>query len=428
MKNRPQLRRMVILALLISIAGWSVVPAHATDNDLTTTGDILAVALPLAAFGGTYLYDDPEGRSQFLKSIITSTTTVYLMKEAISKIRPGDWSELEGKSYPSGHSQAVFSGASFIYTRYGWKWGVPAYLLAALGAYSRVDAQAHYLDDVTIGASIAMLTNWYFTTSYAEQVGITPILGDGRYGASVSIPMQSKPAAYFNDHALPKWKFSLHLGPSWPVTAEAVAPSSQGSTVDLTEFDDDFVPNGYAGVTRYFGDRHDIYFKMMPLEYRFNGVFSQDQLFDGVVFPAGESSRIRYRLNEWHLRYRYELFPKEPFDLKVGLGLGYFDAKVEITNASGLEGSADEWNLLPMAHLYLGYQFNPKWWISAETDFFYMKDNWHDEFRALVHYRIDPNWELSGGYRFWAGEVEESDLEYKYAYQGMTLGISYLFY
>lgn len=305
---------------------------------------------------------------------------------------------------------------------------MPAYLLAAVGAYSRVDAQAHYLDDVTIGASIAMLTNWYFTTSYSEQVGITPIIGDGRYGATVSIPMEDKPETFFNKYTLPKWKFSMHLGPSWPITAKAVAPSGQGSEVDLTEFDDDYVPNGYVGLTRYLGNRQDVYFKLMPLEYRFNGTFSEDELFDGVVFPAGEPSRIRYRVNEWHLRYRYELFPKDPFDLKVGLGLGYFDAKVEITNESGQEGSAAEWYLLPMAHLYVGYQFNPKWRVSAETDFFYMKDNWHDELRALVYYRIAPNWELSCGYRYWAGQVEESDLKYEYAYQGLTLGISYLFY
>ena len=137
---------VMVLLLLVNLIYLLPTAAKAEESNLKTTGDILAVALPLVAFGGTFYYDDPEGRSQFLKSIITSTTTVWLMKEAISKVRPGDWDELEGKSYPSGHAQAVFSGASFIYTRYGWKWGVPAYLLAGLGAYSRVDAQAHFLD------------------------------------------------------------------------------------------------------------------------------------------------------------------------------------------------------------------------------------------------------------------------------------------
>jgi hypothetical protein len=300
--------------------------------------------------------------------------------------------------------------------------------LAGVGAYSRVDAQAHFVDDVVIGASIAMLYNWYFTTAYDEQVAITPILGENTYGASVSIPMESKPATYFNGNVVPKWKFSLNMGPSWPQEVEAKAPNNAGNTVDLTEFDDDFQPNGFIGITRFFGPRHDLYFKLMPLEYRFNGVFSQDEEFDGVVFPAGELSRVRYRLNEWHLRYRYEVLPYSDWDLKLGLGLGYFDAKVEIINYNGLTASAEEWSLLPLGHLHVGYHFNPKWSVSLDNDFFYIKDAWHDEFRAQVNYQVDPNWQLSAGYRYWAGEVDESDLEYKYKYQGVTLGLSYLFF
>ena len=108
------------MAVVLSLLAAMFPPgSHAEDNDLTTTGDILPAALPLAAFGSTCLYDDPEGRSQFLKSIITSTTIDYLSKEAISKIRPGDWDELEGKSYPSGHTQAAFPGAAFLQARYG---------------------------------------------------------------------------------------------------------------------------------------------------------------------------------------------------------------------------------------------------------------------------------------------------------------------
>ena len=61
-----------------------------SDSDLQKTGDVLAIALPLTAFGTTFYYDDPEGRAQFLKSIATSTLLVYASKETISKVRPGD--------------------------------------------------------------------------------------------------------------------------------------------------------------------------------------------------------------------------------------------------------------------------------------------------------------------------------------------------
>ena len=55
-------------------------------------------------------------------------------------------------------------------------------------------------------------------------------------------------------------------------------------------------------------------------------------------------------------------------------------------------------------------------------------DNWHDELFALVHYRADPNWEISGGYRYWGGKVDESEMEFKYAFSGFSLGFSYFFF
>jgi hypothetical protein len=165
------------------------------------------------------------------------------------------------------------------------------------------------------------------------------------------------------------------------------------------------------------------------MEKRQNGQFSSDVEFAGDTFLAGEQVRTRYRLNEWHLRYRYEFFPDDPLSLKAGVGIGLLDAKVEVASLEdGRIASADEMCLLPLAHLEGGYRFNPQWRVSLDTDFFYDSENWHDELRALVHYRVDPSWEISGGYRVWAGEVDQDELEYKYTYHGITLGFTYLFY
>ena len=398
-----------------------------SDSDLQKTGDVLAIALPLTAFGTTFYYDDPEGRAQFLKSIATSTLLVYASKETISKIRPGDWDEDSGKSYPSGHTQSAFSGASFLQTRYGYKFGIPAYLLAGLTAYSRVDAQAHFLDDVMIGASIGMLCNWYYTTPYSKKIGFTPIVDDDRYGLAVHLPMESTPKARLEKADHPYLRFTLQMGPSWATEAKAKSPSGSGTEIDLTEFDDDPVPNGFIRIEYLINKRHDVAFKMMPVEYRQNGMFTSPVSFAGLIFPADTPSRIRYRLNEYQLRYRYGLLLGDPWSLKVGLGLGYYDAKVELINATQ-SVSASEWSLLPLVHLHLGYTISSEWRVSAEDEFFYSSDHWRDEFRALVHYQINPNWEVSGGYRIWAGEIDESSLEYKYTYQGLTAGITYSFY
>jgi membrane-associated phospholipid phosphatase len=425
--------RAVAAALTLAIIVWagSAAPVRAGSSELRETGDVLQIALPVTAFLSTYLYDDPEGRAQFSKAFLTSWTTTYAIKTVGNKVRPGDIDpEEEGNlSFPSGHTMGAFAGASFLQTRYGWVWGLPAYFLAGLTGYSRIDAEAHYFDDVIAGASISMLSNWYYATEHPKKFYIRPRVGSNAYGMEFQIPMEGDKLSQFGEKVDPKWHFSLFMGPSWPGKADAKAPSGSGTQIDLTEFDDDFILNAFVSAGRFFGKRHDLQFKLMPMEKRQNGVFGTDVDFAGQTFAANELVRTRYRLNEWHLRYRYALLPDNPWDFNVGIGLGYFDAKVSLTSLEdGREASADEWYLLPMAHLSAGYRFNPRWRVSLGTDFYYDTDNWHDEFSALVHYRADPNWVISAGYRGWAGRVDESDLDFEYAFHGLTIGFSYLFF
>ena len=410
MKNPIKQVVFLTLSILTITAGGmmgSAPPAHA-DGDLRKTGDVLQIALPVTAFLSTYLYDDPEGRAQFSKAFLTSWGTVYGIKIIGNKVRPGDMDPQEtgNLSFPSGHTMGAFAGASFLQTRYGWVWGLPAYFLAGLTGYSRIDAEAHYFDDVVAGASIAMLSNWYYATSHPKKFRLMPLIGENAYGVALQLPMDGNALSRYGEKVDPRWGFSLNIGPSWPSKAKATAPSSGGTTIDLTEFDDDYVFNAYINVNRYLGKRHEFNFKLMPLEKRQNGTFSTDVSFAGQTFAANELVRTRYRLNQWHLRYRYEFFPKDPISLKAGLGIGLLDAKVEIASLEdGRIASAEETSVMPLFHLEAGYRFNPQWRISADNDYFYDTDNWHDEFRALVHYRADPNWEISGGYRVWAGEV-----------------------
>lgn len=417
------------IAVTLLLTDYAPDPAYADNDDLRQAGDVLQIALPLTALGATFWYDDPEGRAQFGKSFLTSWTIVYGIKTVGNKVRPGDIDpDEEGNlSYPSGHTMSAFSGASFLSRRYGYLWGIPAYALAALVGYSRVDAQAHYLDDVIVGGSIAMLSNWYYTTPYAKKIGFTPILGDDKYGLALHVPMESTPKAKQEKAGHPNWRFTLNMGPVWPTTAKAASPSDTGTEIDLTEFDDKAIPNGSISIEYLFKKRHDISFKMMPVEFRQNGSFNTPVSFAGQTFPADTPTRTRYRLYEYSLRYRYELLPNDPWSLKVGLGLGYFDAKVGLTNATQ-EAQAEEWSLLPLAHLYIGYNLSDEWRLSAATDFFYSSDHWHDNFKALVHYKINPNWEVAGGYKFWAGKIDESDLRYQYTYQGPLFSVSYSFY
>jgi len=66
-------------------------------------------------------------------------------------------------SFPSGHTSTTFHSATFLYKRYGWRLGVPAFLIAGFTGFSRIQAKKHDGWDVIGGASIGIISGLLFT-------------------------------------------------------------------------------------------------------------------------------------------------------------------------------------------------------------------------------------------------------------------------
>jgi membrane-associated phospholipid phosphatase len=159
-----------------------MLPVCSAAKDSTeTAGDILAYLMPVATIGTTYYLHDEEGRWQFGKAFVSSFGVTLGLKYTVDKERP-DGSD--NHSFPSGHSTVAFQTAQFIAKRYGWRYGLPAYVGAAYVGYSRVEAKKHYTSDVLAGAAIGILGSEYFTTRW-EGLTVVPVTA-GR-GLMVSI-------------------------------------------------------------------------------------------------------------------------------------------------------------------------------------------------------------------------------------------------
>ena len=128
-------------------------------------GDVIQIAMPLTAVSSTYYMNDIDGLKKFLKSYIVTTSITHILKHTTQRLRPDGTDYL---SFPSGHTSAAFSGASFIHFRYGLKYGIPLYCLASFTGYSRIHANKHHIEDVMAGAGIAILSSWYFTSPYSK--------------------------------------------------------------------------------------------------------------------------------------------------------------------------------------------------------------------------------------------------------------------
>ncbi len=122
------------------------------DVPTTETGDFLGTGIPGATIAlGQYFFDRENGLSHG-KTLIAATVWTSAMKFVSNRKRPGD--NPNYNSFPSGHTSTTFATATSLAYSYGWKVGLPAYLLATGTGLSRMSQDVHWFSDVVAGAFI----------------------------------------------------------------------------------------------------------------------------------------------------------------------------------------------------------------------------------------------------------------------------------
>lgn len=159
--------RQSILAVVLLVAAGAA-PAQASG--IESAGTDIAIALPIFAAGVAYGHDqDWTGIAQMGVVTLATVGTAYGLKHVIHEERP-DHSDFQ--SMPSDTAALAFAPAQFLWDRYGWQWGLPAYAAAAFVGYSRVDAKKHHWYDVAASAGLAWGFSRVFTTEYHERYQI----------------------------------------------------------------------------------------------------------------------------------------------------------------------------------------------------------------------------------------------------------------
>jgi len=171
---RQRARRVILLAACLLGAQGT---AYAGDS-VETSGDVLALAIPVAAFALTYKREDPQGRRQFYKAFGANLLGTLALKGAVNKERP-DGSGND--AFPSGHTAVAFQAAAFIHRRYGFKLAWPAYATATYVGWTRVDADKHDTADVVAGAALGIATSFWLVKR-APRVAVAPLIGDDVIG------------------------------------------------------------------------------------------------------------------------------------------------------------------------------------------------------------------------------------------------------
>lgn len=145
---------------------------YARPSGVQDAGDFGQILVPTAAALISAAKGDIYGLGDFAMSVAVTMEVVQMIKFGVDSDRP----DFGSRSFPSGHTAAAFSGASYLHARYGLCYGLPAYAVATFVGFSRIYSERHHPIDVVGGAAIAVFFSFFFTEPYCKGVTVTPVI------------------------------------------------------------------------------------------------------------------------------------------------------------------------------------------------------------------------------------------------------------
>lgn len=159
------MRRLGLVAAIVAASGIAqeASAAGTPNSGIENAGVAVAIALPITAAGISLYKRDWQGVAQV--TLLTGVTvgTAYLLKHFVHEERPDGSND---QSFPSDTAAVAFAPANYLWDRYGWQYGVPAYAAAAFVGYSRVEAKQHHWWDVAASAGMAWGYSRLITSRY----------------------------------------------------------------------------------------------------------------------------------------------------------------------------------------------------------------------------------------------------------------------
>lgn len=119
---------------------------------------------------------------------LTALSTVAI-KGATNTTRPTAQFEYGHYGFPSYHAASTFSLAAVVDEYYGWQLGLPAYALAGLVGWSRIDQREHDLSDVLFGSVLGLVIGKSVAAAHLDRranMKITPYYDAQNRAAAVS--------------------------------------------------------------------------------------------------------------------------------------------------------------------------------------------------------------------------------------------------
>lgn len=152
--------------------------------DVSRYGDFWGTGIPEGVLIASQIYFDKDNGIPALEGFAMGGLVTHTTKYAIGRTRPDSDTKT---AFPSGHTQAAFSIAASTTESYGWKAGMPFWILGMFTGLTRLADNAHWLSDVVAGATVGTL---FGRAGYGHHHQVQPVVlfHDGHAdGAAVAL-------------------------------------------------------------------------------------------------------------------------------------------------------------------------------------------------------------------------------------------------
>ena len=211
-KQMPQdLWRFVSLdtGLVLAGGGAAAAVAHIWDDDLADEVETsvrfndalqpgnaygsfpMQVVVGVGIYSAGWLFDSSKlavAGADVMRAQLVSQVWVQALKFTVQRTRPDGSDDY---SFPSGHSASAFATAAVLQRHFGWKLGVPAYVVAGYVATARVHDNRHYLSDVVFGAAMGIAGERTVMRSGRYTVSFVPVAGPRRASLTLTLVPRS---------------------------------------------------------------------------------------------------------------------------------------------------------------------------------------------------------------------------------------------
>ena len=120
------------------------------------------------------------------ESLSLAGAQTLILKYSVRRLRPD---KTDRAAFPSGHASASFALATVAASKWGWKVGVPACILASFVGFSRMENGSHYLSDVFFGAGLGIVSGRAAykvrRQAHPDRYAFTPFVSPGGGGVAI---------------------------------------------------------------------------------------------------------------------------------------------------------------------------------------------------------------------------------------------------